>query len=100
VFFGLSCFSTTGGGRAIDGALGTGSAKSGSVSATVNPTGSTDLAWCGVSSSSSLTPGYTAIAGLYGSPTTGMYKILTAAGSQTASATITSGADIICATYK
>jgi hypothetical protein len=29
-----------------------------------------------------------------------MYRILGAAGSQTVSATITSGADIICATYK
>ena len=101
-FFGLSCYETSGGSKIVDGAVGTGSASSGAVSVTINPTGTTDLGSCGVSSSNNLTPGsgYTAIATAPFSPTTSMYKILTASGSQTATATIASGTDMICATYK
>jgi hypothetical protein len=101
-FFGLSCYETSGGSEIVDGPVGTGSASSGSVSATINPTGTADLASCGMSSSSNLNPGagYKAIATEPFSPTTSMYQVLTASGSHTASATIVSGADMICATYK
>jgi hypothetical protein len=101
-FFGLSCFETSGGVKSVDGPVGTGSASSGTVSATITPVGTSDFASCGISSSSAITPGsgFTAISPVPYSPTTSAYKPLGASGGQLATATIAGGADIICGTYK
>ena len=100
-FFGLSCYETTGPSEVVDGPVGTGSSLNGLVSATLNPTGSSDFSSCGVTSSNRITPGagYTAIATAPLSPTTSMYKVLSGPGTQSATATIVTGTDMICATY-
>ena len=83
-FFGLSCYEASGGSEIVDGPVATGSASNGVLSANLNPANSGDLASCGISSSNSLTAGagYTAIAPAPFSPTTSMYRVLTASGAQ------------------
>lgn len=103
----ISGYSTTGGVGAVDGTPGTASVTSSTtISATINPTGSTDLSNCIVASGGGSTigagSGY-ALINTVNTNNTGEYKILTASGSQTATAAALSGAfsaDLICGTYK
>lgn len=107
-FLTILCMSVTGATNVVDGAIGTGNQASGaSLSATINPTGTKDIAFCGTvgAGGSTVTPGsgYTAAPSVIGTNIKGVYKILTASGSQSASVNNSPGTgstDLICATYK
>jgi hypothetical protein len=100
------CFESTGD-TIVDSAVGTVSQASGTtINATAVPTGSIDLAECGV-----ITPGGTTVTPGHGfsvlpaEPSSSLklvYKILAASGSQTLSVDYSpsSAGDMICATYK
>ncbi len=101
------CFSTTGGVGAADGAVGTydSNISGTTLTTTVNPTGTADIAygWVVVSGS----PAFTAGTGftLVGSNSSraSEQKILSSSGSQTCTMTYTPasvGNDMICGTYK
>jgi hypothetical protein len=103
---GLACFSTTGEATTspADGSpvMATTSANGSSLSLTISPAGSADLAECGALASFAISPG----SGYSSIPTTGItqiYKVLNAGGAQTASISIAgsgAAADLVCATYR
>lgn len=108
LFMGLGCFSTTGGLSTADGAVGTFSQNVGvgaTLTATIVPTGSADIAECfGTSTGgTNIHPGtgYTAISTIASNEMV-IYKLLSASGSQSATMTLEGSfaADMICSTYK